>query len=386
MPARLVSRAWSRPTLRAAGPADRATTTGWRWVSERGQDRARPTPATQVAALKDAPAGDDRDPAAVERRRGSRWRTCSRSAALMSVVHPDAAVMEAAESLRRSRRGGSAPTSTSTRDVFAQLSSLDGADALDAGARRVPRRRAARASGAPASTATTRRRERLRELNRRESELSQAFSRGIRDGRRTTHGAGRALDGLPEDYVADHPADDDGRGARSARTTPTRCRSSPTHRDPERGAAVAHAVPQHRLAGQRRRAGRAARGARGEGPPAGVRRLAELRRRGQDDRRRDGGSRRSSTEIAAAADEAGAPGDRRAARAARAPRARTSSTSPTGATTSRRSSASGSTSTPRRCAATSTVAKVRQGLLDVTARLFGLSYEPVSTPRPGTPT
>ena len=53
-------------------------------------------------------------------------------------------------------------------------------------------------------------RERLRDLNRRESELAQAFSRGIRDGRRTTSVPATALEGLPEDYVAEHPEDDQG--------------------------------------------------------------------------------------------------------------------------------------------------------------------------------
>ena len=44
----------------------------------------------------------------------------------------------------------------------------------------------------------------------RAQELGQAFSRAIRDGRRTTRVPAAALAGLPEDYLAEHPADADG--------------------------------------------------------------------------------------------------------------------------------------------------------------------------------
>ena len=60
-------------------------------------------------------------------------------------------------------------------------------------------------------------------------------------------------------------------------------------------------------------------------------------------------------------------------RARRRPR----STPPTPPTTRSWSARSSTTSTPSRCAPTSSSTRVRQGLLDVTGRLFGLRYEPV---------
>ena len=64
----------------------------------------------------------------------------------------------------------------------------------------------------------------------------------------------------------------------------------------------------------------------------------------------------------------------------RAPRARTSSTSPTGATTPRRSSASGSASTPRRCAATSTPPRCARVCSTSRVASSASSYEPVDAP------
>jgi thimet oligopeptidase len=125
----------------------------------------------------------------------------------MSVVHPDAAVMEAAESFEIEAREFSTDLYLDA-DVFARLSSLD-PTVLDAGAARVleDALRGFRRAGVDRDEES---RSRLRVLNRRESELSQAFSRGIRDGRRTTKLPAAALTALPEDYAADHPVDDDG--------------------------------------------------------------------------------------------------------------------------------------------------------------------------------
>ncbi len=92
--------------------------------------------------------------------------------------------------------------------IHDRLGSLD-ADALDAPARRYldDALLAFRRSGVDRDEST---RERLRELNHRESELTQAFARGIRDGRRTTALAAADLAGLPDDYAEEHPPGDDG--------------------------------------------------------------------------------------------------------------------------------------------------------------------------------
>ncbi|WP_193754826.1 M3 family metallopeptidase [Microbacterium testaceum] len=54
-------------------------------------------------------------------------------------------------------------------------------------------------------------RERVRELSDRDTELSLTFSRHIREGRREIRVPATALDGLPADFVADHPVDDEGK-------------------------------------------------------------------------------------------------------------------------------------------------------------------------------
>ena len=144
---------------------------------------------------------------------------------LMSVVHPDAAVMEVAESFEIEARKFSTDLYLDA-DVFAQLTLAGRRWRSTTGAARVleDALRGFRRAGVDLDDET---RERLRGLNQRESELSQAFSRGIRDGRRTTSVPASALAGLPEDYVAEHPADERRAGSRSAPTTPTRSRSSP---------------------------------------------------------------------------------------------------------------------------------------------------------------
>ncbi|MDQ1123393.1 M3 family metallopeptidase [Microbacterium trichothecenolyticum] len=53
-------------------------------------------------------------------------------------------------------------------------------------------------------------RARVRELTERDTELSLAFSRNIREGRREIRVAAASLDGLPTDFLDAHPADDAG--------------------------------------------------------------------------------------------------------------------------------------------------------------------------------
>ncbi len=162
---------------------------------------------TEVAALKSAPPGDS---AVLQV-----WNDVQIAlsgvfalSSLLSAVHPDAAVMEAAESFEIEARRFSTDLYLDA-EVFAQLSSLAGTPLGDSGERVLEDAlRSFRRAGVDREAST---RERLRDLNRRESELSQAFSRGIRDGRRTTSVPAAALAGLPDDYVADHPVGSDGR-------------------------------------------------------------------------------------------------------------------------------------------------------------------------------
>jgi len=175
------------------------------WLDERGRGSLR-SAGDQIAALKVADGGDT---AILQL-----WNDASISLAnasaitsLLSSVHPNAAVIELAEAIEVEVRRFTSDLLLD-RAVFDQLSSL-AQEHLDAGARRVLQDalRSFRRSGVDQDDPT---RERLRELNERETELSQGFSRNIRDGRRTARVPATALDGLPEDFIAEHPADDDG--------------------------------------------------------------------------------------------------------------------------------------------------------------------------------
>ncbi len=179
---------------------------GWlHWVTQRGSTGLSDA-GIEVAALKSAPAGDGAILQVWNDLQIALSGVFSVSS-LMSAVHPDAGVQEAAESFEIEARTFSTDLYLDT-EVYAQLSSLE-PTALGEGASRVleDALRSFRRSGVDRDDKT---RERLRELDRRASELSQTFSRGIRDGRLTTSVPATALDGLPEDYVSDHPAGEDG--------------------------------------------------------------------------------------------------------------------------------------------------------------------------------
>jgi len=125
---------------------------------------------------------------------------------LLSAVHPDPAVRELAEELEAKVEAFGTDTSLDPR-LFAALEAVGEPD--DPGAARVLREalRDFRRSGVDREEET---RERVRELRRRATDLSQTFSRNIREGRRVVRVPASALEGLPEDFVAEHPADADG--------------------------------------------------------------------------------------------------------------------------------------------------------------------------------
>ncbi len=175
------------------------------WVTQHGSTGLSDA-GIEVAALKSAPAGDGAILQVWNDLQIALSGVFSVSS-LMSAVHPDARVQEAAESFEIEARTFSTDLYLDA-EVYAQLSSLE-PTALGEGASRVleDALRSFRRSGVDRDDKT---RERLRELDRRAGELSQTFSRGIRDGRLTTSVSATALDGLPEDYVSDHPVGDDG--------------------------------------------------------------------------------------------------------------------------------------------------------------------------------
>ena len=194
--------------MSALEPIDLPTTPGaWKpWLEERGRGSLR-TAADEIAALKTASPGDT---AILQL-----WNDASIALAnsfavtsLMSSVHPEPEVVELAEAIEVDARRFSSDLYLD-RAVHAQLTSIR-QEPLDAGASRVlaDALRSFRRSGVDLDDDT---RDRLRRLNERETQLGQAFSRNIRDGRREALVPLSALDGLPADFVEAHPPDDEGR-------------------------------------------------------------------------------------------------------------------------------------------------------------------------------
>ena len=159
-----------------------------------------------VAVLRETPAGDEETLL--------RWNDLHvvlggafAVAGLLSQVHPDAELRERAEGYEQQLHELRTALMLDPA-VYAVLEAAP-TDGLPEGADRVlaDALRAFRRAGVDRDEAT---RERLRQLAARDTDLSQAFSRNIRDGAGETRVPAAALEGLPADYVEAHPADADG--------------------------------------------------------------------------------------------------------------------------------------------------------------------------------
>lgn len=132
------------------------------------------------------------------------------SVSVWAEVHPDAAVRDRADELGQEVQKYVTELGQD-RELYAVLDKIAtaGLDDLDDDARRVLEHtlRDFRRAGVDRDEAT---RERLRALSERGVRLSQDFGRNIRDDVRSIRIAPERLDGLPEDYRAAHPAGDDG--------------------------------------------------------------------------------------------------------------------------------------------------------------------------------
>jgi len=126
---------------------------------------------------------------------------------LLSEVHPDAAVRTLFEESARTA-DQLATQRQQDQELFALLSGLDGGELGDEAARRLSRvLRDFRLAGAHLSDED---RAEVASLDDRITELSQEFSRNIRDDVRSVRLAPERLAGLPADWIAAHPVDDDG--------------------------------------------------------------------------------------------------------------------------------------------------------------------------------
>lgn len=125
---------------------------------------------------------------------------------LLSECHPDSDVRAAAEAQAQAIDAAQARRLLD-RDLWHVFSDADAAG-LDAAQQRLldHLRRDFRRGGVDLDDAG---RARVQELADRDTALSQTFSRHIREGRREIRVPAASLDGLPADFLAEHPADDE---------------------------------------------------------------------------------------------------------------------------------------------------------------------------------
>ncbi|MDQ3485357.1 MAG: Zn-dependent oligopeptidase [Actinomycetota bacterium] len=163
---------------------------------------------TRVADLKEQPPRDPHDVL-------SGWndimiglRAASSAASLISQVHPEEDIRTQAEAAQQETSRLSTDVSLD-RELYDVLSGVD-ASALDAGAGKVlsDTLRDFRRAGVDKDEST---RTRLRAISDEETLLEQEFSKGIRDSVLEVSLDPSQLRGLPSDFVERHPVGEDGR-------------------------------------------------------------------------------------------------------------------------------------------------------------------------------
>ena len=183
------------------------------WLEDRARGQLRRA-GDEIAALKDA-APKDEVILQVWNDATFAIRNAAAACSLLSAVHPDPEVIGLAEQIELEVQAFRTDLFLDA-DVFEQLRSVDDQQVdpqndrpLDDGAQRMlhDALRDFRRSGVDRDEET---RDRVRALDQRLTDLGQTFDRNIRDGRRTTLLPAAALDGLPEDFVEGHPPDGDG--------------------------------------------------------------------------------------------------------------------------------------------------------------------------------
>ena len=275
------------------------------------------------------------------------------TASLVSNVHPDEAVRTRAERAEQDAHRLLTEIGLD-RELYDVLAAVDPAD-LDEGGRRVHALALRDFKRAGVDQARRRTRRGCGSSPSGRPRWRQEFSKNIRDDVRSVRVDAAALDGLPADFVEAHAPGDDGL-VEITTAYPDYVPFMTFCRDREARAALVRRVPQPRLPRRTTPLLHELLGAAPRARPAArLRRLAVLRRRGQDDRQGvgDPGVHR--------ADHRGLrrgrpPRRRRAAAPAPAgpPRGRRRSPPSTGCTTPRCCAGRPSTSTPSRCGRTST--------------------------------
>ncbi|MBO9554921.1 M3 family metallopeptidase [Cellulomonas sp.] len=179
----------------------------WRAFLAETVDASLDAARTHLATLKD---GTDRTTAEVLGLWGESDLALARASSaahLLAEVHPDPDLRAAAE--ERAQAAEDLGTERELDHALFEVLAATSTEGLDADAARLRERvlRDFRRSGVdrPADE-----RDRLRALAQRCTELGLEFARNIREGARSIQVRPEQLDGLPEDFRAEHPAGEDG--------------------------------------------------------------------------------------------------------------------------------------------------------------------------------
>lgn len=176
------------------------------WVGERGDGQLAEA-RRLVDELKTAPPAESLDALRQWDAVQTALDNAASIASLFAEVHPEEPVRERADELMQEVQRLSTDLSLD-QDLYAVLAGLS-ADGLDADATRVLEHtlRDFRRAGVDRDEET---RTRLRELNEKAVLLSQDFGRNIRDDVRSIKVTPDRLAALPQDWIDAHPAGDDG--------------------------------------------------------------------------------------------------------------------------------------------------------------------------------
>ncbi|MEO7132501.1 MAG: M3 family metallopeptidase [Dermatophilaceae bacterium] len=176
------------------------------WVDARGDEQLAAARA-RVEALKAAPPAEAVGVLQLWNDAHIGMANAAAVGSLLAEVHPDPAVRERAEEIVQAVQKLDTDLGLDP-DLFAIFERLDGSD-LDGDAARVLERtlRDFRRAGVDRDEPT---RARLRELSEQSVLLSQDFSKNIREDVRSISIRLEQVAGLPEDWLAEHPAGEDG--------------------------------------------------------------------------------------------------------------------------------------------------------------------------------
>ena len=176
------------------------------WVGARGEQQLA-LARSLVDGLPDDPRKDTRVVLRVSNEAHTALSNAASVGSLFAEVHPDKAVRDRAEDVAQQVQKLDTDLGLDT-ELYAVFAGLD-AGGLDAEATRVLERtlRDFRRSGVDRDEAT---RDRLRELSERAILLSQEFSKNIREDVRSIRISPDRLSGLPQDWIEAHEVGDDG--------------------------------------------------------------------------------------------------------------------------------------------------------------------------------